>query len=80
MLSCRKDIKLEAYYLPGQLELRIEQFINYYNTRRYHESLNNLTPEDVYNGQGQAILTEREKIKRTTMETRRCLYRQAVAA
>ena len=36
--------------------------------RRYHENLNNLTPEDVYLGRGQAILTEREKIKRATMD------------
>ena len=51
-------------YLTGELENRIGQFATHYNTRRYHESLNNLTPEDVYLGRGQAILTEREKIKR----------------
>lgn len=52
----------------------------HYNTRRYHESLNNLTPEDVYLGRGQAILNEREKIKRATMQSRRELHRQAMAA
>jgi len=78
--SLKNQILLENYYLPGELENRIEQFVNHYNTRRYHESLNNLTPEDVYIGRGQAILTEREKIKRATMETRRQLHRQAVAA
>ena len=46
----------------------------------YHESLNNLTPEDVYLGRGQVILTQREKIKRATIETRRRLHRQAMAA
>jgi hypothetical protein len=42
--------------------------------------LNNLTPEDVYLGRGQVILNEREKIKRATLETRRRLHRQAMAA
>jgi transposase InsO family protein len=78
--SLKNQILLDNYYLPGQLEQRIGQFVTHYNTRRYHESLNNLTPEDVYRGRGQAILNEREKIKRATMQTRRQLHRQAMAA
>ena len=78
--SLKNQILLENYYLPGELERRIEQFVHHYNTRRYHERLNNLTLEAVYQGRGQAILTEREKIKRTTMERRRRLHRQAMAA
>jgi len=78
--SLKNQILLENYYLPGQLKQRIGQFVTHYNTRRYHESLNNLTPEDVYLGRGQVILTQREKIKRATIETRRRLHRQAMAA
>jgi hypothetical protein len=44
----KNQILLEHYYLPGQLEARLSEFIDYYNSRRYHESLNNLTPADVY--------------------------------
>jgi hypothetical protein len=51
-----------------------------YNNCRYHESLDNLTPADVYFGRGQAILERREKIKRKTIELRRCLHQQAIAA
>ena len=47
---------------------------------RYHESLDNLTPADVYYGRGQAILERREKIKRKTIEQRRRLHQQAIAA
>jgi hypothetical protein len=36
-----------------------------------HESLNNLTPADVYFGRGEAILEERERIKRSTIQNRR---------
>jgi putative transposase len=78
--SLKNQILLDNYYLPGQLKHRIGQFVTHYNTRRYHESLNNLTPEDVYLRRGQAILNEREKIKRATMERRRRLHRQTVAA
>jgi transposase InsO family protein len=39
---------LENYYLPGDLEAKIDTFVDQYNHRRYHESLDNLTPADVY--------------------------------
>jgi len=42
--------------------------------------LDNLTPADVYFGRGQAILERREKIKRKTIEQRRRLHQQAIAA
>lgn len=77
--SMKNQILLENYYLPGQLEERIAAFVDYYNTRRYHESLDNLTPVDVYSGRGQAILTRREKIKRKTMNERRRLHHNAAA-
>jgi len=38
------------------------------------------TPADVYFGRGQAILKRREKIKRKTIEQRRRLHQQAIAA
>ena len=50
-----------------------------YNHQRYHESLNNLTPADVYFGRGQAILLQREKIKRQTIEHRRLQHRLSAA-
>jgi transposase InsO family protein len=77
--SMKNQILLENYYLPGQLEERIAAFVDYYNTKRYHESLDNLTPADVYSGRGQAILTRREKIKRKTMNERRRLHQNAAA-
>jgi putative transposase len=78
--SLKNSILLENYYLPGDLENRIEEFVTYYNTRRYHESLNNLTPEDVWLGRGQAILERRRKIKEKTMKLRKQLHQQKIAA
>jgi putative transposase len=78
--SMKNRILLENYYLPGQLEQSIGEFVEYYNNRRYHESLDNLTPADVYFGRGPAILKRRETIKRKTVEQRRRLHQQAIAA
>jgi hypothetical protein len=36
-------INLESYYVLGQLEQRLARFIDYYNLRRYHKDLHNLT-------------------------------------
>ena len=46
---------------------QIGAFVDYYNNQRYHESLNNVTPADVYFGRDKAILREREKIKKQTI-------------
>ena len=78
--SMKNQVLLENYYLPGDLEARLGEFINYYNTQRYHESLNNLTPEDVYTGRGQTVLNRRMKIKQKTIAERRRLYYKQKAA
>jgi len=65
--------------LPGDLEAQIAAFVADYNNRRYHESIDNLTPVDVYCGRGHAILAERERIKRQTIANRR-LQHQLQAA
>ena len=62
------------YYFSGELEDRIRQFVDYYNHERYHESLNNLTPADVFYGRGQSILDEQEKIKCRTLAMRQQMY------
>ena len=72
-------ILLQNYYLPGALEAEIAEFVEQYSHRRYHESLNNLTPADVYFGRGQTILLERERIKRRTIQHCRLMHHQNVA-
>ena len=70
----KNQILLDNYYAPGELENRIQQFVDYYNHQRYHESLNNLTPADVYYGRGQEILDRREQIKLNTLAMRRKMH------
>jgi len=69
--SMKNVINLQHYYLPGELQQEIERFVEYYNNHRYHESLDNLTPADVYFGRKRERLSVREMIKRETMKLRR---------
>ena len=78
--SLKNQVLLENYYLPGDLKARIGEFVDYYNTERYHESLDNLTPEDVYTGRGQTVLDRRRRIKQKTINERRRLYYRHKAA
>ena len=69
--TLKNQILLDHYYLPGDLEQQIGRFIDYYNHQRYHESLNNLTPSDVYFGRAESILRQRKQIKEKTLKQRR---------
>ena len=77
--TLKNRILLENYYLPGDLESQIGAFVDHYNNRRYHESIGNLTPADVYFGRDRAIIERREKIKKLTIQNRRLLHRQQAA-
>jgi len=78
-LILENRILLENYYLEGELEAAITAFVEHYNHPRYHESLGNLTPADVYFGHGPAILAEREKIKTQTIQNRRLIHQRQAA-
>jgi putative transposase len=77
--TLKNRILLENYFLPGDLEAQIAAFVDDYNHRRYHESIDNLTPADVYFGRGPAILVKRERIKRQTIANRRLQHRLKAA-
>ena len=62
--TMKNRVLLENYFLPGDLEHQIGTFVDHYNNHRYHESLNNLTPANVYHGRGAKILKMREEIKK----------------
>ena len=77
--TLKNRILLENYFLPGDLEAQIAAFVDNYNYRRYHESIDNLTPADVYFGRGPTILAQRERIKRQTIAHRRLQHRLQAA-
>ena len=63
-------VKLQHYYFPWELEAALRDFVAYYNHERYHESLDTVTPADVYFGRRYAVLSERAKVKQRTMQQR----------
>jgi putative transposase len=72
-------VNLQNYFLPGHLEQEIANFVAYYNHQRYHESLDNLTPADVYLGRAKEVLTRRDHIKQRTLQQRRFQNLQTTA-
>ena len=69
--SMKNIVKLQNYYSPWELEREIARFVEYYNHHRYHESLDNLTPANVFFGRQKEVLSKREEIKIWTLEQRR---------
>jgi len=77
--TLKNRILLENYYLPGDLEASIGAFVERYNHHRYHESLDNLTPADVYYGREATIIERRRKIKEQTIRSRRLAHQRQAA-
>lgn len=77
--SMKNILLLDNYYCPDELTAEIGKFVDYYNHQRYHESLDNVTPADIYTGRAAAILERRERTKQETINRRRMEYRKAIA-
>jgi len=74
--TMKNVVKLENYYFPGDLRRQLHLFVEYYNNQRYHESLNNVTPSDVYFKRDKQILEQRKATKLKTLKQRRMKYRK----
>ena len=70
MSSTKFYPELAYYFCPSELEKTIDEWVKCYNERRFHESLDNLTPRDVYLGQGKKIKRIRETIKQNSINKR----------
>jgi len=75
--TMKNVVKLENYYFPDELRTRLEEFVNFYNNHRYHESLRNVTPADVYFGRQKDVLNRRKEIKLETIRERRKINQQS---
>jgi len=68
--TIKGEINLVPYEMPGKLEEAIKPFIEYYNYRRYHEGLRNVTPYDVYTGRYLEVIQGRKEVKNKTLQIR----------
>ena len=78
--TMKNVVKLQHYYFPWELEAALRDFVAYCNNERYHESLDNVTQSDVYFRRQYAVLSERSRIKKRTMERRKKEYLAQKAA
>lgn len=74
--TMKNVVKLNHFYHPEELVEALEKFVENYNNKRYHESLKNLPPADVYFGRSEQILEKRRQIKSDSIRKRRQLYFQ----
>jgi len=77
--SMKNIVNLQNDFLPGELEAEIAIFVMYYNNQRYHESLDNVTPADVYFGRMKEVLSTRAEIKKRTLQQWRLQNLQTAA-
>jgi RNA-directed DNA polymerase len=68
--TLRARMNLLVYTSPDELRRTMQDFIAYYNHRRYHEAIGNVTPADVYYGRREEILRRRTEQKQRTIEER----------
>jgi hypothetical protein len=52
-------------------KVAITGFVDYYNHRRYHKALGNVTPDDVLKGRREEILFKRREVKAQTLAQRK---------
>ena len=69
--SLKREVNQLPYELPSQLERAIADFVDYYNYRRYHKALGDVTPADVLHGRREQTLQRRKEVRAQTIKHRR---------
>jgi putative transposase len=68
--TLKARLNLLVFTSPEALRAAMAEFIEFYNHRRYHEGIGNVTPADVYFGRREEILKRRKEQKQVTLDAR----------
>ena len=69
--TIKLDVNKIQYDVPGNLEVKVTEFVNYYDNRRYHKALGNVIPWDILDGLREQILQKRKEVQTQTFQRRR---------
>ena len=59
--TLKRNMNQLPYEMPSDLKAAIVAFVSYYNYRRYHKALGNVTPSDILKGRREDILRRRKE-------------------
>ena len=69
--TLKRDVNQLPYDVPRELEDAIRKFVDFYNHRRYHKALKDITPADMPAGRRDEIQGRRREVKDRTINRRR---------
>ena len=69
--TLKTEVNQVPYEVVSDLVGAIGAFVDFYNHRRYHKALGNVTPPDVINGRKAQILLRRKEVQARTIQRRR---------
>ena len=69
--TLKRDVNQVPYDVPRELKAAIREFVDFYNYRRYHKALKDITPADMLAGRRDEILRRRREVRDRTIDRRR---------
>ena len=75
--TLKEDVNQVPYDVPSDLIAAVAAFVDYYNFRRYHTALGDVTPADVLEGRREQVLLRRKEVRQQTNASRQA-YNRAV--
>ena len=69
--TLKRSVNQVPYDVPKDLQSAIKEFVEFYNYRRYHKALKDITPSDMLAGRQDQILARRKEAKDRSLQRRK---------